>query len=812
MSLIQISGSGSITVVRPFADDTQSNVEGNSTAQLSVSASCTASVQVLEAYEWWFGSGGWVTTCWNNSQAFYGFGTHLPSGFKKTKTWDVQQYDPVEHVVLQVLATDPNAGTPPQWTFAQFGVTAKHLLTVWKGAVETEPDALSLSIAPLAIGTPGAAASDSVLLTAMAPTDVFDVVVKGGTGALRIARTLVLTGQIVNWFDEESIRNALKLRNGTTRLMLEVTDADSKAVLLSEDLLQGPNAIGPFSTAADAPMSRVSAFTAARELPQDFTHGNLTLRLVTQQGTFSFAAPIQYQAVKPLHWPFVRQAADSPWIKFGNATATNAFNSHNGNLHERYAVDFGVANADANTLKPNALAGQLDSYFGYGTPVLSVADGVVRAVFDGATDHASSNMPPVNRVFIEHMREGRKEYSAYAHLAKNSAAEFGVVPGLHVKAGQSIGRMGSNGYSSEPHTHLGYYMLDSFGRYRALPMAFSMKQSSPTSSVVGVGQDRLLAQPGSWDTWWALGGHFKGEPAALFRQPGICDVFARGIDDRLLQRSWVAGAGWWKNWIDVTSPNDAGFKLLGSPVACSSGPDQLQLFANGSKGPNDQQVYTKFWTAAQSWGDWQPLGGNMTGTPAAFFRQPGICDVFVRGPNDRLMERSWLAAQGGWNNWTTVPDQPGDAAFKLLSSPTATSAGPNHVQIFAYGTKGATDQQVYSKYWTAANSWSSWTPLGGRIKGAPSACFRQPGICDVLVRGMDDRLFQKSWVAGAGWWPHWLPISSAKDAEYSMLTSPIAVSSGPDQLQLFFGGSKGAGDDQLYSKLWGAGTSWTDSK
>jgi hypothetical protein len=327
--------------------------------------------------------------------------------------------------------------------------------------------------------------------------------------------------------------------------------------------------------------------------------------------------------------------------------------------------------------------------------------------------------------------------------------------------------------------------------------------------------------PAAWSAWTPIGGRIKESPAAYFRQPVVCDVFVHGMDDKLWQKSWVLGQGWWQNWqkVDPNNAADAGFTLLSGPAAASANPDHVQIFAYGTKGSSaDPQVYSKVWTSAGSWSAWTPLGGRIKGSPAAYFRQPGICDVFVHGMDDKLWQKSWVLGQGWWQNWQKVdPNNGEDTHFKLLSAPSAASANPDHVQVFAYGTKGSsTDPQVYSKVWTAAGSWSAWEPLGGRIKGSPTAFFRQPGICDVFVHGMDDKLWQRSWVLGQGWLPHWHPVDPdpSKDATFTpllpppnpvaiLISSPVAASMGPDQIQVFaYGTSNAQGDPQVGFEFW----------
>jgi hypothetical protein len=315
------------------------------------------------------------------------------------------------------------------------------------------------------------------------------------------------------------------------------------------------------------------------------------------------------------------------------------------------------------------------------------------------------------------------------------------------------------------------------------------------------------APPAVWGSWFPLGGKINGGPSAFSRQPSITDVFVWGMDDQLWQRSFVGGQGWlgWHR-VDENNSADAAFTLLSAPFADSMAPDHVQVFAYGTKGGSDDpQVYYKFWTASGGWGAWTPLGGQIVGRPTARSRRPEICDVFVRGMNDQLWQRSYVDGQG-WLGWHQVDESnPADAAFTLLSEPTADTMGPDHVQVFAYGTKGGGDDpQVYSKFWTASGGWSGWSALGGKIIGAPAARSRQSGICDVFVHGMNDQLWQRSYVDGQGWlgW-HQVDESNPADAAFTLLSDPTVDTMAPNHVQVFAFGSKGADDDpELYQKFW----------
>lgn len=279
----------------------------------------------------------------------------------------------------------------------------------------------------------------------------------------------------------------------------------------------------------------------------------------------------------------------------------------------------------------------------------------------------------------------------------------------------------------------------------------------------------------SWISGWLdLGGVIMGTPAVRSRQSTITDVFARGMDSRLWQNSFVGGVGW-TDW----TPHNDGFVLGSSPVADSMAPNHVHIFARGWDG----QLWQKAWLSPGPWGAWTPLGGQIIGAPAVRSRQSTITDVFARGMDDRLWQNSFVGGKG-WTGWN-----PHNDGFILGSSPVADSMGPNHVHIFARGQDG----QLWQKAWLSPGPWGAWTPLGGEIIGEPAVFSRQSTITDVFARGMDNKLWQKSFVGGQGW-TDWSPHND----NVILGSSPVADSMGPNHVHLFARGK----DGQLIQKWW----------
>ena len=123
---------------------------------------------------------------------------------------------------------------------------------------------------------------------------------------------------------------------------------------------------------------------------------------------------------------------------------------------EQFAIDFNQLGPD-NTCC-NGPPQVPSSWFGYGTPVLAAAPGVVVSVVDGLPDQQpvgtiAMNFPPENAPgngIVEDIGGGR--YVGYAHF-KPGSIPAEVRPGARLRAGDLIGRVGNSGNSDAPHLH-----------------------------------------------------------------------------------------------------------------------------------------------------------------------------------------------------------------------------------------------------------------------------------------------------------------------------------------------------------------------
>jgi hypothetical protein len=123
-------------------------------------------------------------------------------------------------------------------------------------------------------------------------------------------------------------------------------------------------------------------------------------------------------------------------------------NHHAASRSQRFAHDLAIMR-DGSTHTGDGR--RLKDYHCYGKPVLAPADGVVAWIEDGHPDQAIGTSDPAhpigNGVVIDH---GNGEFSVIAHLQPGSLK---VKLDQRVKAGQTLGKVGNSGNTSEPHVH-----------------------------------------------------------------------------------------------------------------------------------------------------------------------------------------------------------------------------------------------------------------------------------------------------------------------------------------------------------------------
>jgi len=126
-------------------------------------------------------------------------------------------------------------------------------------------------------------------------------------------------------------------------------------------------------------------------------------------------------------------------------------------LSQRFAIDFVKIGPNGNTWHDDRTRNE--NFWGYGEPIVAVADGEVVSVVDSIPENLPDHLPTSalatvsgNRVIV---RVGPGRYALYAHLKRGSVR---VHRGQRVKRGAVLALLGNSGQATAPHLH--FQMMD----------------------------------------------------------------------------------------------------------------------------------------------------------------------------------------------------------------------------------------------------------------------------------------------------------------------------------------------------------------
>jgi len=218
-----------------------------------------------------------------------------------------------------------------------------------------------------------------------------------------------------------------------------------------------------------------------------------------------------------------------------------------------------------------------------------------------------------------------------------------------------------------------------------------------TIQVFALGADAAVWQnvlrAGSWSGWISLGGGGTSAPAAISRRDtSILDLAVRGTDNAIHLRSFQPGSGW-SGW------GSLGGNLTSAPSLNSQDPGVLNVWSRGIDG----QLFQRAWNG-NAWRDWEPLGGGLMGAPAALSRVANHVDMFVRGTDRALHQRYWHGGTG-WSAWFGVDPAPIDSAPAAASD-----SGDHVVLFARRGGGIAVKEWRAGSGWTEWADWGPVAP------------------------------------------------------------------------------------------------------
>ncbi|WP_175307781.1 hypothetical protein [Streptomyces lunaelactis] len=292
--------------------------------------------------------------------------------------------------------------------------------------------------------------------------------------------------------------------------------------------------------------------------------------------------------------------------------------------------------------------------------------------------------------------------------------------------------------------------------------------------------------------------HEKQQLAAVSRFPGQLDVFVIGFDNRVWTTFWNENTGWNADFFPL--PGGAVFDHEKQQLAAVSRfPGQLDVFVIGF----DNRVWTTFWNENTGWNaDFFPLPGGAVFDHekqqlAAVSRFPGQLDVFVIGFDNRVWTTFWNE-NTGWN--ADFFPLPGGAVFDHQKQQlAAVSRFPGQLDVFVIGF----DNRVWTTFWNENTGWNAdFFPLpGGAVfdhqKQQLAAVSRFPGQLDVFVIGFDNRVWTTFWNENTGWNADFFPLPGGAVFDHQK-QQLAAVSRFPGQLDVLVIGL----DNRVWTTFW----------
>lgn len=244
--------------------------------------------------------------------------------------------------------------------------------------------------------------------------------------------------------------------------------------------------------------------------------------------------------------------------------------------------------------------------------------------------------------------------------------------------------------------------------------------------------------------WSSIGGSVSSGPDATSSGATATDVFVRGSDNALWQRSWNGTT--WGTWTSL------GGTLTADPGAVSQGPGHTDVFVRGT----DNAIWHRGWNGT-AWSSWDSLGGVATSAPDAASWGVGRLDLVVRGTDNGLWHRGWNGT--AWSAW----DKIGGTA---MSDPSMVASGANRLDVFVRGT----DNALWHRSGDGAGTWSAWDSPGGVLSSGPDAASCSPGHLDVFVQGTGNGLWQRGFNGTS--WTAWKPLGGIWTSDPSAVCVP----------------------------------------
>src|SRR5579872_50576 len=188
----------------------------------------------------------------------------------------------------------------------------------------------------------------------------------------------------------------------------------------------------------------------------------------------NFQVPVNQDSVPALSPPFnggTWLAGDGPANNSGHRRSITAIDGYIYSS-ERFAVDWVKVGPNGDSRHDGATRNE--NWWGYGEPVLAVADGEITEVVDGIPDNQPRVLPPVtlDNIAGNHiiLQIAPNRFVTYAHLQNGSIK---VRQHDHVHRGDTLALLGNSGNTTGAHLHLQVTDRNSVLQSQGVPFVLS---------------------------------------------------------------------------------------------------------------------------------------------------------------------------------------------------------------------------------------------------------------------------------------------------------------------------------------------------
>jgi murein DD-endopeptidase len=187
-----------------------------------------------------------------------------------------------------------------------------------------------------------------------------------------------------------------------------------------------------------------------------------------------FQVPVTQYSVPILSPPFtggIWLAGDGP---VNNSNHRRSIFAIDGHIYspERFAIDWVKVGSNGDSRHDGTTKNE--NWWGWGEPVLAVADGEIMEVVDEFPDNTPRVLPPVtldniagNRIILQ---IAHNRFVTYAHLQRGSIK---VAAGDHVHRGDVLALLGNSGNTTGAHLHLQVTDRNSVLQSQGVPFVFA---------------------------------------------------------------------------------------------------------------------------------------------------------------------------------------------------------------------------------------------------------------------------------------------------------------------------------------------------